>query len=214
MKSSLAKVPNGPEPNPRKADALARLGVTEEQLKIAPNLDPILKDTCGGKTRAIDAMRFSDQPLVEQFLAKYDSIPDRDRKSLTFTAIALAAEINVRHLLGEMLLAIREHSVSRVKFIAITAHPDVTRSRVKFAQEVGGFRDRDALDTMLGALPKGTGISIMNKIFTGTEEKPPEEAEESAPIQELEDDVDIVFPDVSKMEDRVQPMRQRLLEGK
>lgn len=212
MKSSLAKVPNGPEPTLRKADALARLGVTEEQLSVAPNLDPILKDTCGGKTRAIDAMRFSDQPLVEQFLAKYDSIPDRDRKSLTFTAIALAAEINVRHLLGEMLLAIREHSVSRVKFIAITAHPDVTRSRVKYAQEVGGFRDRDALDTMLGALPKGTGISIMNKIFTGTEEKP--ETEESAPIEELEDDTDVVFPDASKMQERVQPMRQRLLEGK
>src|SRR5882672_4771869 len=76
-KSSLQKVPNGPEPNPRKADALVRLGVTPQQLEVAPNLDPILKDTCGGKTRAIDAMRFSDAPLVEQFLAKYDSIPDR-----------------------------------------------------------------------------------------------------------------------------------------
>jgi len=171
-----------------------------------------LKETNGGKSLAIKAMRFSEAPLVQEFLAKYDSIPERDRKSLTFAAIALAAKLNVRHLWGEMMLAIREQSVSHVKLIAVAAHPLVTRSRVKFAQEVGGYRDRDALDTMLGALPKGAGISIMNKIFTGSEEK--SEEEDTSTIQELTDDVDLVFPDVSKMQERVQPMRQRLLEGK
>lgn len=171
----------------------------------------MLREIRGGRSLAIKAMRFAEGDFIGPFLDKYDSLPIRDRQSLSFEAIALAAQINIRHLWGEIMLAIREHSVNAVKIIAVAAHPDVVRRRVEYAQTPGGYRDRDALDTMLGALPSPKGPTFINKFFAGSTQDP--EAEKEAP-EELVDDLDFVFPDASEMQERVQPMRQKLLEAR
>lgn len=164
---------------------------------------------------ALKAMRFSSGDLVRRFLKKYDDIAERDRNSLSIEAIALSEGIDVSHLLGEIALAMREYSVTTVKMIAVSAHPDTMKARVKFAKQEGGSRDRDALDTMLGALPpnKGGGSTFINKFFAGGSrevEEPVEIREE--PPEELVADLDFCFPDSDKMQGRLQPMRQRLLE--
>jgi hypothetical protein len=56
-------------------------------------------------------------------------------------------------LWGEIMLAMREHSVNSVKVIAVASHPDVIKRSVEFAQLPGGFRDREHIHTMLGASP-------------------------------------------------------------
>lgn len=210
--SNLLKVPSEPE-LPRKSAALSRLGVSKEQLDSAPEITPILKETRGGIKMALSALRFSSDPAVEKFLAKYDSIPDRDRKSLPLEAIALAADVDIRALLGEIMLAVREHSVSRVKMIAIASHPEVIKRRVEFAQLPGGFRDRDALDTMLGALPRPNAATFIDKVFFGKPEPTNQETTKD-PGEELASDEDYIFPDASEIQERIQPMRQRMLEGK
>ena len=131
---------------------LTRIGVSLAEYQAAPKISPILREIRGGKSKALRAMRFSASPLIKSFLEKYDSIPPRDRERLSIEAIALAAKIEIPHLWGEIMLAMREHSVSAVKVIAVAAHADVMKKRVEFAQLPGGYRDRDKLDEMLGAI--------------------------------------------------------------
>lgn len=179
---------------------------------MAPQITPILNEVTDGVKIAFKAMRFSSEPLIVAFLEKWDSLSAHDQEKCPIEAVAISANLDIKHLWGEMMLAIREQSVASVKIIAVASHPEITKKRVEFAKTPGGFRDRDALDTMLGALPKNQGISIFNKIFTGTKET---EEEKNDPLPpEMEDDIDVMFPDCSAMQERVQPLRQKMLESR
>jgi hypothetical protein len=133
---------------------------------------------------------------------------------LPFEAVALAGGIDVQHLFGEILLAMREHSVNAVKFIAVATHPRVMKKRVEFAQTAGGTRDRDALDTMLGALPSNKGNTFINKFFAAGADPDEDDKPEPAPVvEELMDDANFVFPNAEDMQERLQPLRQKRLEA-
>lgn len=218
LETNLDRVPNSDPLPPRRDEALRRLNLTPEQLRSAPPINEILKGIPSGLTIALKAMRFSQQELIIQFLDKYDSISERDREGLTFEEIAISAQVDPRHLLGEIMLAMREDSVNTVKLIAVAAHPEIMRKRVEFAQQPGGFRDRDALDTMLGALPSTKGATFIGKQYFGTATPEPDNPEGPvAPIvaaEELVSDVDYIFPDCEVMQEKVQGMRQKLLEAK
>lgn len=192
---------------------MTRIGVTLDQYRAAPKISPILREIQGGKSKAIQAMRFSSSPLILQFFEIYDQISPRDKEKLSLEAIALAAKINILHLWGEIQFAMREHSVSKVKVLAVANHPEVMRRRIEYAQLPNGYRDRDALDIMLGALPtpKNT-TNFINKVFTNGAKDESEEDEK--PTEVIENVEDFAFPDVSVMQERAQPMRQKLLAGK
>ncbi len=208
-KNTLTRVPSLTKIRRQKSEALRRIGVTPEQLQTAPNITSILKETHGGIKLAINTLRFSQNDAVKAFLQKYDSISEHDRRKLPLEAISIAAEVDIRMLLGEIIISQREHSVSRVKLIAVSNHPDVIKSRIKFAKLPGGVRDRDALDTMLGALPKSNAATFIDKVFFGK----PEAEKKDEPEDENTSDEDFIFPDASEIQERIQPMRQRMLEG-
>ena len=153
-------------------------------------------------------MRFSDNPVVKKFLARYQQIPSGDRNYLPFEAIALAADVEPAYLLGEILLAMSEFSVASVKVIGINRHPEVMKKTVERALEDEGFREREMVHSMLGALPQKSGSIFIGKFFGSKAEAP----DESSVPEKFEDDVDVIFPDVSVMQEKVQPLRQKLLE--
>ncbi len=190
---------------------LHRLGVTVAEYVAAPKISPILREITGGKRMALKAMRFSSAECIHKFLDMYDSISLRDREKLSLEAIALAAKVDIALLLGEILLAIREHNVNVVKFIAVGSHPEVMKKTVESALVTGGWRDREHIHTMLGALPSPKGPTFIGKFFAGGTQDPEEPKE---PSDDLMEDVDYIFPDSSVMQDRIQPMRQKLLPGK
>jgi hypothetical protein len=213
-KNALEAVPRNPPPcklEKRKDYLLRRLKVSKSDLASAPDITGILKETPHGRRLALKAMRFSDDPLIKAFLEVHDAQAERDLQELSFEAIGLAAGVDLKHLLGEILLAIREHSVTSVKLIAMAAHPKITKARVAFAQQPGGFRDRDKLDEMLGAIKSPAGSTFINKFFAATTKEMPENEQQA---EELVDDLDYMFPDASQMQERVQPMRQKVLEAK
>jgi hypothetical protein len=216
-KNALETVPRNLPPSKlekRKNDALRRIKVSKSDLAAAPDISSIIRQTPRGKSLVIKALRFSEDPLARAFLAKYDAIPERDRRELSFEAIGLAAGCDLKTLLGEMMLAVREHSVNSVKLIAIAAHPMITKKRVEFAQQPGGFRDRDKLDEMLGAIKPSAGSTFINKFFAATTKEMPEE-EDGHVEEQLTDDLDFIFPDASVVQERVQSIRQKVLgEGK
>lgn len=191
---------------------LARIGVTVEQYVAAPKISPILREIQGGKSKALKAMRFSSSDLIQQFLAKYDSISARDRERLSIEAIALSAGINIPHLWGEIMLAMREHSVNSVKIIAVANHPEVLKKTLEFATLPGGIRDREHIHTMLGALPSNKGATFFVKNFyPGGKPKGEDESEDDRP-PEIVDDLEYIFPGAELIQERVQPIRQKLLE--
>jgi hypothetical protein len=144
----------------RSVGALQRLGVSEEALAAAPAITPLLKRAEGGLRHVLTAMRFAPDEVITAFLRKYDSIPIGDRECLPMEAIAFAAGVDINHLLGSIMLAFQAQAVNTVKILAMTAHPAITKARVKYAQMPSGKKDRAALDTGDGlrALSQGTDL--------------------------------------------------------
>jgi hypothetical protein len=188
----------------RKQAALVRLKVTPEQLAEASDITSVLKDIPRGRQLAFKSMRLSSNPVIKSFLARYDRIPQGDRNYLPIEAVCIAAEVEPSYLLGEILLAMREY----VKVVGIGSHLGVMKATIKRAMKDEGFREKEMVHSMLGALPRGGGSTFINKFFAG---QPGEEPTEAKP-ERFEDDLDVIFPDVSLMQERVQPMRQKLLE--
>lgn len=151
------KVPGEREPRftsaARRAAALKKLGVSLDQVASAPQVTALLREIGGSRRAILEALRFSEKPVVERFLAKHDSLGVWGRTNTPWEAIALAAGIDPEHLLGAAMMAQREHTMMRTKFIAFSHCVEVMKKRIEFAMLPGGWRDRDALDKFLGLLP-------------------------------------------------------------
>lgn len=223
---SLDRVPNYDLRN-RAEDAIDRLGVDRKLIPSLPPINKLLKEQSrSGISGAIEAMRMSDGEISQQFLAKYDQIPERDKESLTLEVIALAAGVDARALLGEILLAYREYSALKYKFRILESHPEILEKRIEYAKLVGGYRDRDAVDTILGALPRSK-TTFIDKFYAGSETTSPDPTESDGEEiegkgktlltqtpEEMVEDENFVFPDCEVMQEKIQPIRQKLLESK
>ena len=120
-------------------------------------------------------------------------------------AIAIAAGVELAHLLGAFFLALRKHSAMAVSLIAISNHPDIVKAQVRYALKPGGWRDREMLHLALGFLP-----SDKTNGFFG---KPGNNGDASAghKADEAEADVNDIFPDPVETQKRLAPIRQKQL---
>ena len=193
--------------------ALKRLKVKPERLAAAPQITPLFKNAEGGLKAVLRAMRFSAQDdVIAAFLKKYESVPVGDRNSLPWEAIALSAGLDMHHLTGAILFALQAASVNAVKIIALTAHPAVMQKTVEFAKLPSGEKDRKIMHQGLGFLPSPKGPTFIGKaVFAGQGAPEKEEPEQTATFGE-NDDIDQLFPSVTAMQDKLIPIRQRLLE--
>jgi len=169
-------------------------------------------------------MRFvADDPTIQSFLDKYDSVPSGDREKLSWEAIALAAGLDLRVFLGSAMLALQSQAVNMVKIIAMTSHPKITRARVKYGLLPSGEKDRTALDTAMGFLPSPKGPTFIGKAIFGSGKqnindqgagKGDEDEEEGVVLDADGDpDLDYLFPPSNEMQTKLIPIRQKLLES-
>jgi hypothetical protein len=209
------------KPVDRTQQALKRLGVDLEKLRSSPEITPMLKNAAGGLKAVLGAMRFSaDDPVVDSFLQKYDSIPVGDREKLSWEAIALAAELDLRVFLGSAMLALQAHAVSMVKIIAMTNHPKITKARVRYGLLPSGEKDRTALDTAMRFLPSPKGPTFIGKAVFGAGNQTMSAQgagrgeDEDGPVIDGDDDPDLndLFPSSNTIQQRMIPIRQRILE--
>ena len=166
----------------------------------------------------MDAMRLSsDDPEIRAFLRKYDSLPIGDREHLSWEAIALAAKVNPKHLLGSIELAVGTYCLKKSRLIAVSSHPQIMEKRVEFAKMAGGEKDRTALDIMSGMQQSPRGPTFVGKqvaVFNGG--NGPAKDDEGQVIEskvEVSDGFDDLFPSPNEVQDRLVPIRQRLLES-
>ncbi len=161
----------------------------------------------------LNAMRFAtDEPEIVAFLKKYDSIAASDRERLPWEAIALAANVDMRRLAGAVLFALRDMSVSTVKMIAFSNHPAVMKKTVEYAMMPSGEKDRVTVHRGLGFLPDPKGPTFIGKAVFGPSGN--KEGGESAQAETFgeDDDLDELFPPANSMQDKLIPIRQKLLQ--
>jgi hypothetical protein len=172
--------------------ALVKLGVDPAEVKPRIGLlSDVLNDAREGVAGVIRAMRMSGDPMIVAFLKQYDGVSEVDRKRLPIEAYAIAAKLDLTRLLGAIMLALREQSANKVKMIALTAHPHVTRASVKYALKENGVRDRQMVHQALGFLapPQGQTINVNLPGFPG-----PEDGEKLIRAEDI--DMNEVFPDL------------------
>ncbi|CAN5951042.1 unnamed protein product [Sphagnum jensenii] len=220
---SLLPVPKPlAKPRDRASEALKRLGVDVLALRSAPEITPMLKNAEGGLKAVLGAMRFcADDPSIEAFLEKYDSVPAGDREKISWEAIALAAGLDLRVFLGAAMLALQSHAVNTVKIIAMTSHPKITRARVKYGLLPSGEKDRTALDTAMGFLPSPKGPTFIGKAIFGSGNQTMNaqgagrgDDDDDGPVIDADDDPDLdtLFPPSNDIQQKLIPIRQRMLE--
>ena len=216
---SLMPVPKLPSEKKRAEQALQRLKIKPESLASAPQITPLLKNAEGGLKSVLGAMRFAAQDeVIGAFLKKYDSIPIGDRERVPWEAVALAAKVNMNHLLGSITLALASQSANTSRIIAVTNHPKITRARVKWGKMASGERDRTQLDIMVGALPSAKGPTFIGKAVFGSGgsgggDKEDDEPSTPAAVFDSSDSYDELFPSANEVQDKLVPIRQKLLEG-
>lgn len=191
---------------PRAKAALLRFlkgtGIKPSHIETAPNLTSYFPN----KKLVIDAIRFSQEPAVVDFLKVYDSTPVCDRKQISFEAIALKARVDFNALLGAMMFSFRHMTKTKSALIAMEAHPGVVAATAKFAKKAKHVQDRKMLHEAVGFLPTPKGQSI-NLNFPGTEKEAPDSGEAGSP------EFDGLFPLITKKQEGWQHDRSKMLEG-
>jgi hypothetical protein len=177
------------------------LGISTEKLKQVPKITELLKhNRMGGIHVVLAAMRFSTDPLIEHFLERWDELPPEFQQIVPWEALAQRSQIDVRRLLGAIVLALREHSATQVKLAALMAHPDVTEATVRVAMlpDARGYRDRQMIHQALGFLapPKGQTINFN---FA----KPEDDSEREVPAEDI--DMNQLFPDLVTTQRKLLP---------
>ena len=212
-----------PKPRNKAAEALKRIGVDPVALRSAPEITPLLKNADGGLKAVLGAMRFvADDPTIAAFLEKYDAIPACDKEQVSWEAIALAAGLDLRVFLGSAMLALQSQAVNMVKIIAMTNHPRITKARVKYGLLPSGEKDRTALDTAMGFLPSPKGPTFIGKAVFGSGKQTMtaqgaghgDDDDDDGPVIDADDDPDLdtLFPPSNDIQQKLIPIRQRMLE--
>lgn len=185
--------------------SLIKLEIDLDEVNNAAPLNAILKEAEGGLPAVLNAMRFSQDPVILKFLKAYKLGNEIDHHIIPWEAWAVKARVDIPALLGSIMIALRQQSVNTIKIVSITTHPDVVRATVKNAMTPKGHRDRENLHTALGFLPRAKGATFIDKYFAGTvgssipddnESPQPDKPADVLPARPDEIDIDDLFPNV------------------
>jgi hypothetical protein len=193
--SDLESVPSSKKKRGEKkqellANTLTKFAIKKKDLERSPQLTTILEQAEGGIPAVLQAMRFSNNPQVEKFLAVYDKSSITDKKVLPLEAFALKAGVDFVQLLGAAIFALQNTFANIVKVIAITNHPNLVRETIANALQPDGFRDRQLMHTALRFLPQAKGATNVFNISGGSHNQ------DAGPINPEDIQHEDIFPDL------------------
>lgn len=177
---------------------LRKLRVTQRDLMRAAPISHIVNHTRGGMEVVEAAMRLSTASTLVAFLDHYYQYTPQERAAVPLEAFALAFNIDTEGLLGSIIAALRQYSVSVVKVRAITGHPDMIGKQIEYARQPWGEKDRSELNKALGFTPSPKGPTFIGKVTVNKGEITDgggEDAEEA--------DLDFLFPSLSETQKKI-----------
>jgi hypothetical protein len=203
------------KPGDERRAALKRLGVTEEQVERAMPMSHLLSYAEGGIPQVINAMKLAqqDDALISQFLAKWKSLSEHDRKRLPFEAVALSASLHPPYVFGAIVAALQAYNVAVVKIMAMTSHRKIVEARLRYGQLPGGDKDRTALDTAVGFLPSPKGPTFIGKAIFGSGKAVTDQQRSGDEDNDEDDNVDLekLFPPLNRIQEKLASIRNRQL---
>lgn len=216
--SPLKKRGRYPDPSdplrPLPAYLFRKYGIRQAELLLAPEIEDLLGSMAlGGLKTCLQAMRYSQDPIIVQFLEKFDKATGKERRDLHWQGFVLACGLDFRTFVGSVIMAVREYSVNQVKLLALTQHPEIMKARIANAKSPKGVKDRDAIDTMLGALPSPKGATFINKqyIAPGKNGAGKEEPDDDDTIDAEDVDLDTLFPPLQDTQKLIEKSGTKLL---
>jgi len=155
-----------------RADALLRLGITDEQLAHAPQVSPDLRmiaKTIQGRTpgpygpgsdiyHAWPAyLAASDDPEAVRVRNVYHAIPNYLRRALPVEAYCLAAGVAPHRILEILTACVLRLGAQASSIIAAVNHPRVVAKTIDVALTDDGVKDREMLHKHANFLPTPAG---------------------------------------------------------
>lgn len=181
------------------------------EVKRCPPISPMIKRIIkeNSAARIADILRFSADPVAQQFLFCFDLISETDAKYLSLEHICVKAGVSSATILGLVLMNAINLSAQESALQTVIEHPEVVRATINFAKTVSGAaKDREMLHQAVGFLPS-QGIKIpLIATHSGRREEP-EEAEEDSDTKVFENS----FPTLNQHLEKWSDKRRKLLEA-
>lgn len=150
---------------------LTQYKIGKRQLENCPKIEDKLRKVIGGRTRAIETLKFSQHPDAKKLLEFCQRIKFANREKVPFEAMCLAAGVDVVTIWGALILAARDTSRAESALITMMEHPDVVRATVDFAKgSILGSKDREMVHKAVGWLPTPKGSNINVNVFDPSKE--------------------------------------------
>lgn len=130
-----------PERRDKHAEALARHGVTAEQVKGLRQITPILSRVDGGIKACVDVIR--GDPRATSFIEKWDGMSATDRTLLSVEEICVIAGITPKHLIELVTGNMIEQSDDASMLMVAAAKPAIVGRMIKEAKTALGEADRE-----------------------------------------------------------------------
>jgi len=147
-----------------KQDYYTRLGVTPQQVALAPRLDPLITEL-GGPDSAITLLRTHASADARLFLELWDLTPLNIKRAMPLEAFALGCGIGVERLGGLLVEASLRRGQEAAVIKLARSLPDVMEATVEFAKLLEGESDRRALEKMGGLAAQPKGASTVVNVF-------------------------------------------------
>lgn len=163
---------------------LARYKIGIRQYELTAKIGDIIQRGIGGRTRAIDCLKFSNNPQARQLLEFSQKLSYATQESIPIEALCLAAGVDTTTIAGALVMAARDVSRMESALIAMREHPNVVSSTAFYAGLADNSKDREMMHKAVGFLPTPKGSSVNVNIF-GDKKESAEDDDDGPTIDEL-----------------------------
>lgn len=147
--------------------ALWRYKISKKTWEASPEITPIIWRTMGNQLKAMEALRFSEDPEVKKLLTLYFDMTKDDQERLPLEIPCMAAKVSPQHILGQLILSARDLSRAESAMVAIVANPEILRSSAAFGTALpNNVKDREMMLKVTQTLQTPGGSSVNVNVFS------------------------------------------------
>lgn len=135
-----------------RADGLALLEVTEEQLSEVARIEHLFKGI-GGQNRVFECLAGSEEKEARLLVALKKRLTNQQAAHVPFEAFCVAAKVTTKRMFGIISQEIMEQSEKATALLAKAMHPEIVQKTIDFAMSPFGEKDRRMLHQNAGFVP-------------------------------------------------------------